>query len=461
MAATGTAPAEGGRHTIFAVLFALYLVAHHFYLYGGGLEPAKVLAGALFLPGALLLLAWPRSLALFLFNAVLHLAQTVWLMPIFSNHVMISLFLTVGLVWGYLHAAFRARRVQVPAEAYYDTYAPLGRCLLVVMYLYGTLHKVNSDFLDPAVSCAVMMWRRYGWPEAIADSGVIHALAIYGTLAVESAAIVMLLTRRFRFWGILLGIAFHGFLGFVPPGSIQAYSLLAIMLHGLFLPPETHARFRGNPLVEALRPYLSRPLARTGTVLAGAAVWALLPREPAWIVLVGSIVAFVIAYGREHAASARAEPAGTGHLLISPSWGLNALAILFLLNGLSPYVGFKSAQTITMFSNLTTEQGRTNHVFLPSVPVFGYQSRVARVIETDHPVLGRWQRQGYRMVEFQVLDFLERGGHSARFEVVGRVYAHTPEAPLPAVEDLPPRWVRNLMMFRPVDPGMPRRCDSY
>lgn len=463
MPADASAPAADGRHSIFALLFAFYLVAHHFYLFGGGTDPGRLLLGAAFLPGAVLLMIWPASLGLFLFNAALHLAETLWLMPIFSNHAMISLFLTAGLVWAFFREGLRARGGPLAAGAYYEAYAPLGRCLLLVMYLYGTLHKVNADFLDPASSCAVWMWRRYGFSGALADSAVIHALTIYGTLAVEAAVIAMLLVRRLRYFGILAGILFHGFLGFVPPGSIQAYSLLAVMLHALFLPAGTHARFASGAPMRALGPTLARWPWRAGLVLAALLVWAALPREPAWIAVVGLILAFAAAYGREGApGGARAGGRAAGRLLASPSRALNALAVLFLLNGLSPYLGFKTAQTVTMFSNLRTEEGLSNHLFLPSLALFAYQDRVARVIETDHPALERWRREGYRVVEFQLLDMLERAPEtSARFEVAGRLYVHTPERPLAAVGDLPPRWLRGPMVFRPVDTAPPRRCDSY
>jgi hypothetical protein len=355
----------------------------------------------------------------------------------------------------------RQRRLRLAPEDFYAAYAPLGRWLLIGMYVYGTLHKVNADFLDAEVSCAVSLWRRYGFPEAIAESALLHGATMYGTLILEASVIVMLLIPRLRWLGIVVGIAFHGFLGFLPPGYIRAYSLFAIVLHGLFLPPNALELLRRSRLWRAVLAAFATPWARAGGAALAIPAYLLLPASLGWWIVLGVVIALMLAAGRDSGETATAAPSAK-RLLRMPSVLVASFVAVFFLNGFSPYLGFKSGQTIAMFSNLRTEGGETNHLIFESYGVSKLQDRVASEIDTDHPVLARWAEKGYHLVEFQVLDHLARAPEaSARYVVDGETFLHTPDAAHPAIAELPPRWVRNFMVFRPVAPERPRRCDSY
>ncbi len=457
MTAPQTATKKDAPFAIFSIFWGFYLVAHHFYLFGGfGLGRAGLTI--LILPSAFLLMLWPRNLAFFIFTVGLYFFQTLMVLPTGSNHTIMSLFLTVGLIVAYLHTAISSRHLVVDVGRYFNTFAPLGRWLLIIMYFYGTLHKINTDFLNPLSSCAVAMWHRFDFPDFIAKSAAIDSMTIYGTLTVEATAIALLLTRRFRWWGILLGVSFHGFLGFLPPGRIVAFSLLSILLHSLFLPNNSLERFSNGVIGRVLAPVLGSPVGRIALGLAGLALGLILPRELTWGLFLIAIVGFVTVYGRE-----ATEPTAQGtRWLVSPAALVNLLALAFLLNGASPYFGFKTGQTISMFSNLTTEGGRSNHLIIPNVRLFDHQYRVATIVETTHPALAQWKREGYNLIEFHLLDYLERSpGASATFMVDGQRYTHTPENPLASISRLPHRWLRNLMVFRPVVLKAPRPCDSY
>jgi hypothetical protein len=449
----------GRPFTVFAFVYGLYLIAHHIYLFNGtGFDKFGLSISSIFLAGGFALILWPQRGYAFVFAATMHFLQTLWLMPIHSNHTIISLFLAFGFVAAYAHVALRTRAVIVNGAGYFEAFAPLGRWLLIIMYFYGTLHKVNTDFLNPLTSCAVSIWQRYGFPHAIAESPIIHSTTMYGTLLVETTAIILLLTRRFRWWGIILGITFHGFLGFVPPGKIVAYSLLAIALHSLFLPQDALDRFARGTLWRRLNRLLTRLLPRFIIITSSIAIAALLPWQVTWALLLLLIVFFIFAYGSERKhVTAQVKP-----WLVSPASLVNVIALLFFLNGVSPYLGFKTGQTISMFSNLITEGGRSNHLLVPNIQIFDYQHRIATIIKTDQPILAKWRSEGYKMVEYQVLDYLERTpGTQATFIVDGTTYRHTPTRPLATIVDLPPRWLRKLMVFRPVILKSPKKCDSY
>jgi hypothetical protein len=69
---------------------------------------------------------------------------------------------------------------------------------------------------------------------------------------------------------------------------------------------------------------------------------------------------------------------------------LYATLALVVLNGTSQYLGLKTETAFTMYSNLRTEAGYNNHLFLPALRVAGFQDDVVEVLETDLPELERF-----------------------------------------------------------------------
>ncbi len=406
-------------------------------------------------------LIFPRSYPLFLVVALGHLVQTLTHLPTGSNHNLLSLFVTIGIAAAYIQVAISERRLLVSPTKHFEVFVPLGRWVLLIMYFYGTLHKINTDFLNPASSCSVAFWHRYGFPDFIDGSPFVHSLTMYGTLVLEASIIAMLLSRRFRWWGVLLGICFHGFLAYQPDGWFRAFSTISIVLHSLFLPADSLTRFAngkfGRAMLDFFAPLGRRILYGIIALMAWSAAWLYLPRPIEWTVIMAIIVLFVFAYCREPSKQA----APIGPWLRSPSVVINVLAVAFFINGMSPYVGFKTGQTLAMFSNLVTEGERSNHLFMPKVPLFDYQSRIATISETDHPILAHWKDSGFQLVEFQLLDYIERSPDSTViYEVDGQQFMHSPEQPLAVLADLSPRWFRNFMVFTPITPTSPHPCDD-
>ena len=447
---------NNGRQIIFGVLFAIYVVEHHFYKLR---DFYSDISSYILLSLALIFLIFPRNYPLFLIIVIGHLVQTVMHLPTGSNHNLLSFFVTLGIAATYVQVALSEKKLLVSPAKHFEVFVPLGRWVLLIMYFYGTFHKINTDFLDPASSCAVTFWRRYGFPDFIDQTPFVHSLTIYGTLVLEAAIIAMLLSRRFRWWGVLLGICFHAFLAYQPDGWFRAFSILSIALHSLFLPADALSRFANGKLGRVMLGFFAPPGRRIlyGMIvlIAWVAAWIYLPRPIEWSLVIGLIVMFVIAYCRESPRQA----APIGSWLRSPSVVINVLVIAFFLNGLSPYVGFKTGQSISMFSNLTTEGEHSNHLFMPNISLFDYQSRIATIVETDHPTFNRVKNSGLQLVEYQLLDYLERSqDFTVSFEVNGQPFTHSPQQPLAALSDMSPRWLRNLFTFRAVNIEPPHRC---
>jgi hypothetical protein len=62
-----------------------------------------------------------------------------------------------------------------------------------------------------------------------------------------------------------------------------------------------------------------------------------------------------------------------------------AVVALVFLNGLSPYLGLKTETSFAMYSNLRTEPGFENHLFMPALALAPYQSELVLVTAaSDH-----------------------------------------------------------------------------
>jgi hypothetical protein len=344
-------------------------------------------------------------------------------LPLVPNHglIEIGMCLALGL------AAVLARRHGEPTTTatLVRRAAPAIRWSLFAMYTWAVVQKLNRDFFDPSVSCGpaeLAEVRRHLW-WLVPDTPALRWFGIYGTLVVETAIPVLLATRA-RHLGMLLAFGFHWVLGagyarfsamlvatlvlFADPSVLRGAAalwnqqvpaavrrrlglyvqgVLGIGLLGLV------TRHAGGPMPDALR-------AVTLTWLAYGAVVA---------VLFGSLVV----WQRAFLTAQRVDLAVAG-------WALALVPLALLLNGFAPHLGLKNTQVFAMYSNLRTEDGTTNHLFLPaSLQVFSTTRDLVTIVESSDPTLARLARRQW-------------GGHTYFFAYIAE------SERLPAAEA--PRW---------------------
>lgn len=413
---------------------------------------------------AISVLMWPRA-GVFALMLGVQFAEVWARAPVVSNHWWTSMFvastLLLALMWSAARREFdEARWVQVAT--------PALRGILVVVYIWGVVHKLNSDFLDPQVSCGVDLYaalRRDFLPVLPIGAGVRWA-TIVGTLVVEAAIPVLLLVPRTRRWGVLLGTSFHFVLGFVPYSVYYNFSSMLFALYLLFTPQPWVARMR-----DAWHQRFSSRQRRwaKGTIVAlvilfcglvaldgpqNRDAWRLAARVP-WLLCGAFAIGAYWRWGEGSTVGADApapKRSGARALMLMPA--------LFFLNGASPYLGLKTETSLAMYSNLRTEGDRNNHLFLGTgFDLFGHQARVARIRSTSDAWIRRKTRKGYGLVYFELADRLARHP-SARvdFEVDGERVKLDRAGDDPRFSKPTPRWKRKLMYFRPVDLRDKQRC---
>jgi hypothetical protein len=391
------------------------------------------------------LIARPASPRIFAACISASMFDALQQMPTHSNHMILWDFTLLGMVVAAVWALARGR----PWNDWFAAFVPVGRALLGVMYIFGVFHKINADYFNPAVSCAVDLWRNSPLMPQFLES--LKFAAIYGTLIIEGLILAGLVSHRFRHISIIAGIAFHSLIALSDYAFYTPFSALTVALHILYLGPEAARSITRSE-------FWTRLHSRAGAW--GTAAWCSLV---ALFVHLGTVSVVGVLWLSWALWLIRRlwmrEAASSGSVIARP-FLLNIVPLLFVLNCLTPYVGLKTAQSMNMFANLVSEGGATNHLILRHRPV-GYLADVVWPIASSDPYIQSAVRSGHSLVYYDLLDHVERNrGAVVDFQRNGKIFRNQGYATLKSDIDrtLHPRWIRMWFIFRPVDTRRPKQC---
>jgi len=451
--------------TRFAAFATLYFMA----LY---LEPAEhwdfpIFTGVLLVLGATLLVAGLNrsTLPLLLVPATVH--PLLMEFPDVANHVNVEIAVNLMLLVATGYSLRHRDRFPTDDDCF-ELVRPVLQVSMIVIYVMAGFAKLNTDFLNPSVSCVgdmmhdlrtvagirVPLIHLPAGPFLIAGVGLVAAAlvtargtgravrpvtragtfglivapgvltlglapgvpakaAALAILAMSCTVILwefvggMLLTIP-RFQGPLLAFcwAMHATLSFI--GFVH-FGALAFALLFTFVP----AQYTDQMISTMRLPLVKRTVPRTHVFFAIAALAGIVSglgeRLPAAILFNLSTLVLLWPVLRSLAAQApRLTWPGTpiGNRL-TPVW-LYALPVLLVLHGLTGYAGLRTAGNFTMFSNLRTEGARSNHLLLRGNPlkIWGYQEDVVRFTAFDNRLVPA-SYQGQSMVgqELPVVEF--------------------------------------------------------
>jgi hypothetical protein len=422
-----------------------------------------------------LLLVWrPRWTPLLFLLAGVMLTRYSIAMPVAGNNKMIAAFMNASILVICAHAVFRYGNATDMRANIYENMRVVARALLAIMYFYGIFHKINSDFLDPNVSCAVALYMPLADGFGLQNSLTGKYLAIWSTFIVEGIAIVSLYWKRWFAVGLLLALMFH----FVIPISVYSwymdFSSLVLALYILSVPREVSERFYDNcaRLFRALRERFGSfgQALPFGLVIVGAvavvALLALFNRhvpigighayQSVWVlmwVVYGGLTMLLLS----DAALSHLPWKGTVGPL-RPVW-LYALPALLFIGCTAPYIGLRTEASIAMFSNLHTEAGQSNHLLMPNPPyLFPYQRDVAMIKASSDPDLQEFADRKMGLVMFTLQERLrKKPQHWVTYELNGARHEKATAASIGAATHAN-LWERKLLIFKPVDFARPKVC---
>jgi hypothetical protein len=345
-------------------MFIIGSVSH--LLLGDAWQGEWLMANLIYVAG-LVLLAWRGAVAGWMLCAIGLLAPLLFMRDILTQS-MIMLFWSLVACVGLGYDAYQ-RGEQDPSKRPDD--GGLGewvmldafRGITIATYLLAAFHKFNHDFLNPTFSCAnyglVELVDYWGFSEAIIPGWLAAAAPALVLAAEVSIPMLHLVGRRHLAW--LVAVLFH-----IPLTLTMAPAFAYVMFagHAAFLTSGDLRRIRDA----ARSKYILA--AALGAVFTAASIWlhgeardwTFVVREWwIWTLAVGLLAVFPLwsrqiwRPGDEQPAS----PSGRARM-----WAGVAIA-LFVLNGLTPYLGIQYQHAGAMVSNLRIDKGCWNHVVVP------------------------------------------------------------------------------------------------
>lgn len=94
------------------------------------------------------------TLFLMLLTSTTYLFVTAF--PEVANHVNLMLFTNIGIMTGILYSWLKPG-VASSDDDWFEWFAPVLRTLLILLFATAGFHKLNADFINPAVSCASLV----------------------------------------------------------------------------------------------------------------------------------------------------------------------------------------------------------------------------------------------------------------------------------------------------------------
>ncbi len=432
---------------VFTSLWGLVHVVH-FLRHGSGIDPT----GIGLLGFAIAVFIFPSRWYLLVSLCLVHVLTVIDARLFIPNHSMIMLFVNLCLLVG---MAFR-----------YSVKNLLPTIRMIVLMAYGAaaISKLNRGFFDPMVSCTTDF---YGYLQRLASNWIgINLSAPDWLLAILPLAIasaellvpLLLLTPRLRHAGVALLVPLHLSMSLNPLAPGATFTVLVLGVGLLFLSPEAQSRFVA--LADRTSGGAVSVPRRRLVWLGGLSLlmaWALpslgffghhlsdtLLTNLITLVLGGLLLIAIL--------QVRLRSAPLDWRIAYPCI---PLLLLLALNIVSPYMGGRTLTTFTMYSNLQTELGKSNHFFIPRLPVLTGQDDLVRVLESSNPALYGAEQTGH------LLAWHELRRHTATFpddyvvyERGGVVFTYSATSPQPELGTTHPIW-HFLIHYRPFSPDSP------
>lgn len=398
---------------------------------------------------------------------------TMWTeAPLLGNHWLLAGFVDLAIVLALVTGLLRGR-VADPGDLANRLF-PAARLCLLGFYGFAAFAKLNSAFFDRTVSCATYYFTESTdslglTPLQLGGTAWLQRAVILGTVAVELSIPVLLVVRRTRSAGVVLGLVFHTVLALDRAHQFFDFSSTLAALFVLFLPP-----LAGSWVVERVGSMRARLALRHERLPARVHLALVALPVALGVLLVIDVITLELAVDVgwwSWQLYALGLIVLTGALLrqlrspsphqLRPHHALFALVpLLVVFNGLTPYLELKTGYGWNMYSNLRTVDGESNHLLVRrSLPLTDEQEDVVTILDTSSSALGRYAANGYGLTWRQLRSYL------AKHPRVSITYQHGAEtvslrhaSDRPELVEPVPAWREKVQLFRAVDLREPERC---
>lgn len=451
----------------FAIVWA---IATLFHMAHSGVFDTR-LNFALLTIAALYVLFKP-SLSGFIALILLQLLDIGIQMPNATNHWIFTGLVNVTILVSVFYCVFKKKSFNIDETEVYETFAPVARVEVLILYFWAVFHKLNSGFFAPEVSCATTLLEAQHLDSLILIFPQIISFNPYFTIIIELAILVMLYFKSTRNIAILTGLLFHLVLSYSSYNAFFDFTSMVMAAYFLFTHQEfnrcadqwrKNSRQRIKSLFNSYS--VSKLVVVCVAVVALLGLIALLNKRLRtfeefhlhffWtlyaVVLTYVIVRFLFIKRRTDEANA---------FVFRSKWFI-VLPVIVFLNGASPYLGLKTENSYSMFSNLRTEGGETNHYLVPaSVQIFDYQANLVEIVSSTDESLQRLVEANELMVLFEFKRYLRKYDvEEVVYRLNGKLDVYRKaETQMAGVLAPEPALLYRLMKFRNISKFEPQPC---
>jgi hypothetical protein len=315
-----------------------------------------------------------------------------------TNHWWFTLFVNLIILSTFFIQSIHTRSGK-PAKGLWNGSANGVRLAVLILYFFVVLHKLNYGFFDLNLSCSSEHYLRlsntFGFPP---PNVWISLIVITLTLVFEAGIPILLIFKKTRIIGLISGVFFHTILAI---NGYYDFSAMIFATYLFFLPDVSHSfefSRRASAIFSKKKIYLL-----FSTLISAALVFA------CWyfrVSLRSMCIGLSAVYGTVlvgYLIYVRKRQFASERISFLPQHDVHYFVmVILLLSGMGPYLGLQTDNVFSMFSNLRTEAGQSNHLFIPaSLQIFGYQRNLVKIEnqnENDQAKLASF--------EYTHLDFL-------------------------------------------------------
>jgi hypothetical protein len=391
------------RQTVFAFFWALAHFVDEFR------QPLRLVADPI--GGMLHILVFALAVSVFfkpsslgrLFSlSLVSLMVTFAQLPITPNHNIILLFGDLAIVVGLFVYSFRK---DAELRNWFVDTEPFLRIALLITYGSATIAKLNTGWFTTELSCATTMpMREFGWLPFEVPWQTFWFMPFFIGGA-ELLIWLLPLIRRIRPYALVLATSFHIALSLTPDSQGLGFSFILFSLLMLYLPDESHAEIyrKGRAILQWIKEKNLLAFSVYGFIALSGFLGFIsfvdvnndIFRFVRYVPMLGFIIVFGLLISTQaikYRNSEQVRPA-----VSVKHWTQFVLLAVVLLNSLGPYLGYKTYATMTMYSNLSVADGKTNHLIIPRIPLSGMADDIVTIISTENQKLAGLAARGLKV----------------------------------------------------------------
>jgi len=402
------------------------------------------------------------STKLFVWSLLLALGVIFTELPEIDNHWLFVGFIDITMLLGFLflkeHDVSSVLKRLRPVLCFYT----------ISLYVISVIHKLNTDFFNPSTSCVLHIQERFDVFQMIpllSAPEPIQRILILGVWLLLAAVPLCLAMRRTWFIAIVAGAVFH----IVSAMYVWAFAVVMFVLYFLFFPKRVQVSM------------IQRIEKRTGVVSGIALITTfisvilmaqvfvyhyihvpldtlkIIDAKIFGIIATITLILFIRFIIRNHYTFTPRESLQSS----VPFW-MWIVPFLFVAQCFSPYAGLKTTTTLSMYSNVRTEAGGFNHLFIPNtLPQLGtYQRDAVRLIASLNPDLQEMADLKLKLPWVGLQQQVQRKASlPLKFERGGEIITVNTRSDYPELFARLPLLQRKFLNFRPFSPGdLPMIC---